>query len=313
MKYLIDNKNKIFSLKNKLDNLDSSLFNHYIVNNYEITNEATTVIMTSSNRSRQTYFTLKSMLNSKCKNIQIILVDDSNTDPIDINILKNFPYYIDFIVINKENKDWINPAVNYNIGFKFIKGNNVVIQNAEVCHIGDPLDFININMEDNKYYVFDVHAIKCMENNEVIYESDLTNIDIYNKPIYTFWYQHHKYRNYNWHFLTAMKKNTFNKIKEFSYDYSYGTAYDDNDFLLKIISNNIDIINVENEKYNLGGIHLYHKNFNECLGKKVYSNKEIYNNKKKYYEMNKIYFDITEDEDKFDDKYNLLKKINEIQ
>jgi len=55
--------------------------------------------MTSSNRSKQTYFTLSNILRSSVKDIHIVLVDDSYRDPIDINILKTFSYYINFIRI----------------------------------------------------------------------------------------------------------------------------------------------------------------------------------------------------------------------
>ena len=44
--------------------------------------------MISSDRSIQTYFTLKTINNlSENKNVQIILIDDSSTDPIKIDEL----------------------------------------------------------------------------------------------------------------------------------------------------------------------------------------------------------------------------------
>ena len=87
MENLNNNRNKVLEIREKVNKLDSSLFNHYIINNCEINNNAVSIVMTASNRSKQTYFTLQSMLKSKCKNIQIIIVDDSDIDPININIL----------------------------------------------------------------------------------------------------------------------------------------------------------------------------------------------------------------------------------
>jgi hypothetical protein len=287
-----NNKSVIFNIREKVNNLDDSLFNHYVINNCEINNNnAVSIIMTASNRSKQTYFTLQSMLKSKCKNIQIIIVDDSDIDPININILKNYPYYIDLIVIKRENKNWKNPVVNYNIGFKFIKGDNIVIQNAEVCHVGDALSFISSEMKEFNYYVFDVISSSSFENNEEIYKSDISNIDIFNKPFFNIWYQHVNYSNRNLHFFTSLKRETFNLIKEFSYDYALGIDYDDNDFLLKIISNNINIINLPNFTYNVGGIHLYHKISYECWARGVISNENIFRYKQNYYENNKKYVD----------------------
>ena len=163
----------------------------------------------------------------------------------------------------------MNPVVNYNIGFQYIKGSKVVIQNAEVCHIGDVLDFISKKIKDNNYYVCDVKAVKSLEINDIIYKSNTNTIDIYNNhSLFGIWYQGRR-RIVNYHFLSGMTIDTFNKIKNFSYDYSFGILYDDDDFLLKIISNNINVINLFHDIYNFGGIHLWHISFNKKLNKKI--------------------------------------------
>ena len=273
-----------------MDNLDSELFSHYIIKNYDITSETVSIVMTSCNRSNQTYFTLQSMLKSKCKDIHIIIVDDSDNDPLSIDRLKDFPYYIDLIVIKRENKNWVNPVVNYNIGFKFIKGSKVVIQNAEVCHIGDPLNFINTSMVKDFYYVFDVKASLNFRTNQKIYNSNLNDIEIYNKKFFKMWYHHHKHNNTNYHFFTAFTKETFEKIKEFSYDYTLGRDYDDNDFLLKIISQNIIITNIKSEENLMGGIHLFHT-CSENKEKITPWNKNIFEEKENFWNKDKIYLD----------------------
>ena len=81
--------------------------------------------------------------------------------------------------INRQNKDWINPVVNYNIGFNFVKGSYVIIQNAEVCHVGDVIQYLIDNAQDNNYYVFDVKAINNMESNEEIYQIKQLDTSIY--------------------------------------------------------------------------------------------------------------------------------------
>jgi hypothetical protein len=278
MELLLKSKDVIREFKSKVDNLDSDLFNHVVINNYEINSDCVSIVMTSSNRSKQTYFTLQSMLKSKCKNIHIILVDDSDVDQININILKNFPYYIDFISIKRQNKNWLNAVVNYNIGFKFIKGSKVVIQNAEVCHVGDPLNFIHSSMNEKSYYVFDVNASANYETNEEIYKSDITTITIYNNPFFSTWYQHTRYRNANYHFFTALLKSSFDEIKEFSYDYALGHGYDDNDFIVKILSKQINIINMKHDEIFCGGIHLFHKLY-DYSAVCVNSNEEIFKHK----------------------------------
>jgi len=310
MNTLLQNKDKIFSIKKKIENKDPSYYSHFIIQNHNLAENAVSIVMTSSNRSKQTYFTLSSMLTSSCKNIQVIIVDDSTNDPIDCNKLMEYPFYIDFIKINRENKDWHNPLVNYNIGFQYIKGSKVVIQNAEVCHIGNILGFVYDTIIDNNYYTFDVKSALNFDANEIIYNNDISTIDIYNNEKlnnlwYNLWYQGESH-NRNFHFLTAMTKTTFDKVKEFSYDCTMGGSYDDDDFLLKIISKNIYIVNIFHNHYGIGGIHLFHGIALEVWDKNVESNEYLFYNKKNIYCTTGNYIDVTENYDDFYDKYKLL-------
>jgi len=265
--------------------------------------------MTASNRSTQTYFTLKIIQNSSYKYIQVVLVDDSDEDPIKKEELDKYPFYIDFIKIKKENKEWINPCINYNIGFQYIKGYKVIIQNAEVCHIGDVLGYMGTQILDNNYYICDVKATKSFCSNRVLYQCNTNTIDIYSiKNVYRKWYQS-KTRMSNLHFLVGMTLETFNKIERFSYDYTFGIDYDDNDFLLKIISKNIKIINLFHDEYYFGGIHLFHSS-SYLKWVNIESNNELYFKKNELFSKSGLYIDITENIDLFDEKYNIILNSN---
>jgi len=159
MQTLISNKEKIFEIIEKVENFDSSMITHYYYPNISIYDDTISIVMTSSNRSRQVYYTLDRIEKSSFKHIHVIIVDDSVVDPIKKEFINGYTFHIDLVYIRPENKNWINPVVNYNIGFKFIKGSRVVIQNAEVCYIGDILGWISQNVSDNNYYSFDVKAI----------------------------------------------------------------------------------------------------------------------------------------------------------
>jgi hypothetical protein len=294
MQTLISNKDNIIEIRRKIEILDGSLFHHYNIPNIPIHDNTISIIMTASNRSKQTYFTLKTIERCSFKNVQLIIVDDSDIDPIEKDILGRYPFHIDFISIRKENKNWINPVVNYNIGFKFIKGSKVVIQNAEVCYIGDILGFVSSNVIDYNYYIFDVKGIDSLKNNEIIYNTNQLTTKIYDKNIFSMWYQGRD-RICNYHFLTALTRNTFELVKNFSYDYTFGVDYDDNDFLLKIQSKNINIINLFNDEYFFGGIHLHHTS-SYLKWKNIVSNKDIFD-----YKLKNEYFDII-------DNINLVNK-----
>ena len=302
MQNLVKYKDRIFEIKKKVETKDSNLFSHEYIENNIIDEKTITIVMSSSNRSKQTYFTLKRISDSIYKNIQIIIVDDSDIDPIDIHFLKtqNYPFYIDLIKIKRENKNWHNPLISYNIGFSFIKGNKVVIQNAEVCHIGDVLDFISKNVINDNYYVFDVKASLNYDTNETIMNSDLNSIDIFNRNIYYMWYQHID-NNRKYHFLTCLTTETFKKILNFSYDCTMGSCYDDDDFVLKITSRKINIQNIFHHEYNIGGIHLFHGISTEYGGwdLNIESNEYLFKIKKEIYESSGIYVDMIENPEGF--------------
>jgi len=314
MQSLIKNKDNIFDIKKKVENLDNSLFTYFNINNYAITDKTISIIMTSSNRSIQTYMTFNTIMNSKHSDIHIIIVDDSDIDPIKKEELYKYPFHIDFISINRQNKKWHNPSINYNIGFKFIKGVKVMIQNAEVCHIGDILSYMtNETILDNHYYVFDVKASKSFATNDIIYKSNTNTTDIYkNEDLFKIWYQGPT-RICNYHFLTGMTRNTFELIKNFSYDYAFGSAFDDDDFLLKIKSKNINIVNIFHDKNNIGGIHLYHQISTKTWNKNKEINDILFNNKLNYYNKNNIYLDISDNYNNFDIEYNNLNNSNKIE
>jgi hypothetical protein len=291
MQTLLANKDKIFELKKKVEGKDASLGDHVVIPNIPINAETISIVMTACNRSRQTYFTLQTIQNSSHKSIQVILVDDSDSDPIMKEELEKYPFYIDFISIKRQNKNWINPVINYNIGFGYIKGSRVVIQNAEVCHVGDVLGYMGSQMLLDNYYVCDVKAAKSLSANNDIYKINTNQIDIYkNDSLFGIWYQGRE-RIVNYHFLSGMTIDTFNKIKNFSYDYTMGISYDDDDFLLKIIANNIHIVNLFHDEYNFGGIHLWHNSNIKKIRKKIESNENIFIKKKEHYEERGEYID----------------------
>jgi hypothetical protein len=320
MESLKSNKDKLIDIIKKVNNLDNLLFRHYSFQNIPIYKNTLSIIMTACNRSNQVYKTLKTIEQSSFKNVHIIIVDDSDIDPIIHSMINGYPFYIDLISIRLENKNWINPVVNYNIGFKFIKGSKVVIQNSEVCHVGDVIGWVSKYITDNNYYSFDVKAINSFESNNEIYNINNLTINIYSRhDIFkdnTPWY-HSRLNITNYHFLTAMTRNTFNLIKNFSYDYTFGVDWDDNDFVLKIKSKNINIINVFHEENKIGGIHLYHTS-SYLKWVNVENNNKIFSSKMIYYNKFNKYFDITENNIQgykiynINDNTNLLKLKNEI-
>jgi hypothetical protein len=289
----IEFTDKVQKLKSIVETLNTEYFTHTIINNNNINNCKISIVMTSSNRSKQTYFTLKTISDSINKDIHIILVDDSDTDKIDVEILNKYNFYIDFIEINKSKKCWANPCINYNIGFKYIKCDKIILQNAEVCHIGDVCKYVNDELNSDRYLVFDVITSDSYEQNESIYTNyPLNSTDIISKLSNNQWYQHYTHFNRNFHFLVSFTRNVFNKFKCFSYDYFSEAAYDDNDLVLKLQSLSIEFININNDEKKLCGIHLYHILANKSWESSTIINSYIYNKKLEHYNIYNEYVDI---------------------
>jgi len=288
--HLLTNYKTLYKIKDMLLNKnDTTYYSRNIINKKIIDTNTISIVMTACNRSVQTYFTLKTIKESKHKNVQIIIVDDSTFDPVLLDNLKTFDMHIE--LINIKNKYWINPCINYNIGFQFIKGDKIIIQNAEVCHLGDVIDYVANNIIDNKYYVFNFLTIANMENNYKLHNILPFNYhkiqeisELCGSRYYGIWYQHHIHRNSYFHFLTACTKKTFDTIKGFDIDYALGIEYDDVQLVFDINSYNITFINVQEQ---ILGVHQWHKQTASGSLSNNINNNVLYDCKKKYYNNNK--------------------------
>lgn len=57
-------------------------------------------------------------------------------------------------ITSDEKKDRINPCIPYNIGFELCKGDIIIIQNAECFHVGNILQYLIDNLNENDYITF---------------------------------------------------------------------------------------------------------------------------------------------------------------
>lgn len=308
MDELKQNLHLLHSLRTLVETKNQNYYNYKIINEHPITDNTISIVMTSHERSKQVYCTLKTINMCSSKDLQIIIVDDSSIDPVLESIIGEFNLHIELISINRANKCWANPCINYNIGFQYVKGSKVIIQNGEVCYIGDIVEYIKNMVIDDNYYVFDVRASRDFYTNDLIYsilKKDKIRVDIYNENIWSDWYQHTTERNANYHFLTALTKKTFDKIGGFSYDYAFGSCYDDDDLLLKIRSNT-NIINIKHNIDKIGGIHLYHGYTVNIINSAAYTkpqNIDLFNKKRNYLNSNNRYLELSQ----YDNIYDINK------
>ena len=96
------------------------------------------IVMAYYNRLPQLEFTLKTIEMSKYEGeIEIIIVDDAS-DP---NMMAKQGIggrdNIKITTISLENRWWNNPCIAFNIAFRQVSGDIVIIQNPECIHVGD--------------------------------------------------------------------------------------------------------------------------------------------------------------------------------
>lgn len=259
-------------------------FVHYIINpkninhNYDIS-----IVMTTHDRQEQTLFTLNSINSSQLSShINVILVDDSINNYIPLDQLENFNFQIDYIQIKNNFKTWINPCVNYNIGFNFIQTNKIIIQNSEVFHCNDIVQYVSDNLKKNMYLVFDVVSSQSLEENHQLYK--IKNVNDILKHVSDnihIWYQnsHSKIFNRGYHFLTAINYDDLLLTKGFNLQFANGSCYDDDEFIWRIKNKlNLNVISVDYEKELHFGVHQWHQ-----TAQNSYDNQLVQINKQLFY------------------------------
>ena len=266
------------------------------------------IIIGYYNRKKQLFHTLKTINDSSYKNIEIIIVDDCSDNPDDIlnnSYLENLNMNIKLISIKKEEKTWINPCIGYNKGISEATGDIIILQNAEVCHIGDCISYVINNLKLNDWLTFNCYGLNNFEDNEYIYSQNSNKV-IYNyinniwkeKNNYhicpggnaTFtdlvggWLNHFLYNFTSYHYFGAIFRNDLmNKMNGgFDADYANGICFDDNDFIKRLIYNNIRFTTNTFSETEPFVIHLYHEkaiSLIENRDEKWNHNKIIYDKK----------------------------------
>jgi glycosyltransferase involved in cell wall biosynthesis len=226
------------------------------------------IIMGYYNRKSQLSFTLETILiqyNKYKHNLEVIIVDDGSDKQHHLNdMISNYPFPIKLIVINKEDKSWMNPVISYNVGIENASGDIIIFQNPEVCHIGDVIQYTLENINDENYIVYSVYSMKSFQDNLLIVKEYKQNgmdflLEKYkNKPYHKEydWYSHTVYQNRRYHFLSAMTRKTLERIGGFDPDFYDGYCYDDDDFRNRI-EKVVKSITINPEK--VMGIHLFHE------------------------------------------------------
>jgi hypothetical protein len=209
---------------------------------------------------------LQSFENSEIKDFEVIAVDDASEENERIEDLQNKFKFLKVIRINKEEKNFINPCVPFNLAFNECSGDKIIIQNAECLHYSDILKAATEKLNDSNYLSFACYSIDKQTTDKINEINDFCDI----KNIVSFlpirqdvngqngWYNHGFYRPTGLHFCSAITKKNLIELNGFDELYATGICYDDNEFLHRVKLKNLKI-DFENEYI---AIHQHHPNFN---------------------------------------------------
>lgn len=229
------------------------------------------IIMGYYNRIEQLTITLDSIQkSSEVKNIEVIIIDDASSDNhiIPKELIDKYTFHIKVWKIPIHLKKWRNPVIPYNLGFEMAKGEWIIIQNPEVCHVGDICHYVTTQTKPDNYYAFSVFSLLNNDINQIVkkynsMEDSYSNIvSKLGSEIKTSsgWYCHKDYRPKALHFCTAIHRSKLDLVGGFYPRMKDGVDYDDDEFLLRVsrVCNVFHVWDVESKCF---GIHLWHPKF----------------------------------------------------
>jgi GT2 family glycosyltransferase len=198
------------------------------------------IVMSYFNRPLQLKRTIISILKSSLyKDIELIIVDDDS----DSNLrAKNFCFppqlKVSVIDISTSERTWNNPCVPFNKGFEQAKGDIVIIQNPEVMHIGDVIEYALKYSTNKNYLSFCCAGImdKGFSDSQfsTLLSSTVSDSFKVTNQHKNQWYNHPEVRPVGYHFCSAIKRRNLITLGGFDQRFANGFCYDDNEFVTRI-------------------------------------------------------------------------------
>lgn len=240
------------------------------------------IVMTYYQRKEQLEYTMKTIYWSgfDLNLVELIIVDDGSSPAHSLTEwIEKQSLGIKLIVLGpkyKRDKNYCNPSIPYNIGFGEVRGQAAIIQNPEVCHIGDVLQYTTDHVNELNYLVFtcagmpndDLNSeVRSIYNGEELDKAmgsirsllEILSVDALNNPY--FWYSHGTYQASAFHFLTAIASKHLFALGGFLEEFAFGFCADDNEFVFRIrhqLKLEIEFVDHNCSPF---GIHQWHPKF----------------------------------------------------
>lgn len=227
----------ITSISN-LDNRDKNDVIIVPIKNNQYNGTKISIAMSYINRRAQLETTLKTIKNSAYKNVEIVINDDGSTidEQIDDFVEK---YGIVLIKTNPLTKKNNSPVIGYNKAISKTTGDIIIVQNPEVCHMGDIISHVAAEITNSNYYSYSCMALTNFEENKTlqILLSENKYIDakqLSDRIGISRWYNHPSEVPTYFHFCCALSRDNMLRLKGFNLDFANGFCFDDDDFVARI-------------------------------------------------------------------------------
>lgn len=197
--------------------------------------------MAYHNRIHLLRHTLNTIDQFKETDYELVIVDDFSSQEHKLTDLhKEFPN-IDMQIIDMQeevNEKWYrNPCIPFNIGFMKSRGDKIIIQNPECCHMGNVISYTRNHLTDSNYLSFHCYATGPNDTRRL---HKGKRIEYNNKPIKqsredeSKWYNHEAYRPASYNFTTAITRNNLIRLNGFDERFALGHNCDDDDFIYRV-------------------------------------------------------------------------------
>jgi glycosyltransferase involved in cell wall biosynthesis len=307
--YAIDLTTRILNGKFNVECYLDTFINKYInnINNINNINKKVSIVMAYYNKKSQLLITLDTIKKTNYnKNlIEVIIVDDCSSKTQSINsFLKKKNYDFTIKVIRIKEKMYYNPCYAYNIGFKHAMGDIIIIQNPEVMHVHDCIQYVVDNLEINDWLTFNCYglknfddntSVKNIDNNDNIFKyinnkNNKIGGNAYFRDDVGGWLNHYNIHFVAYHYFGAIHKKDLDEKMNggFHDEYSKGICFDDNDFIMYLHYNKFNFKINTFEQNQPFVIHLYHERSNNLtederiklwnINKKIYEKRASYIN-----------------------------------
>uniref|UniRef100_A0A6M3KL32 Putative glycosyltransferase n=1 Tax=viral metagenome TaxID=1070528 RepID=A0A6M3KL32_9ZZZZ len=195
------------------------------------------ILMPYYNRAKQLESTLQSYhyYYGKRQDWELIVIQDPKERPdVVIKILGRFSDLPTILAAGQGNGN--NPAVLYNQGVEWARGQTIILTSPEIYHVSDVLGRLDETQIEGNYIVCSCAAA-------IDWALEKRNS---NAPCLVWtpdkWYQHGERRPAYYHFCSAISRGDWNRIGGFDPEYAKGVGYDDNDFRNLVLRSGLRLV-----------------------------------------------------------------------